>query len=317
CTAGLARIFGASRTAPRDYDPQSGLRPLVLRSTVRLNVHTAPSIDSASSHVLPNDGVVVGLYGQARGATSSAEGEGALTFFVVSEGTVGWASARYLAPFHGCLPSSADIADDLAEELGPADEEDLDVEDPLERADRILANAITARTHVFFDGRRQDAFVLASSDEEARESVVLVYRLDADCAITRLGAHWLPGLLDEHFLTETMVGGGETLVVASYASRDTRAADGLYDWVARRIDSSQDLWQSRLRTQANVPERQRVGIGGTRDRIARSRETPFVLAVREPDQERRWYVWQDGAVVLEGTTGAPAPAPPIEQPNLE
>src|SRR5690606_34899399 len=92
----LATALGHPTIAQAEWDEARGLRPALLHTNVRLNVHVEPDIRSATRHVLAHDTIVVGLYGTIDGAESSAEGEDAVTYFIVSAEHAGWALSRFL-----------------------------------------------------------------------------------------------------------------------------------------------------------------------------------------------------------------------------
>ncbi len=281
------------------YDPSVGLRPALLRTTVRLNVREHASIESDVLRTLPHDAIVVGLYGAVHEETSAAEGDGAMTHFVVAEDSIGWARSRYLAPYRGCVADPFELFDDLDEADAPEDDE-LDPDPTLEDADeleRMGATAVIARSHAFVGGRRQEVFVFASTSQRNRESVVGVYRTSGECELERLHVYRVPGLLDEHFFTDTLPTGGQTLVMISYADGSPDAAGGVMQWRAHPLGSDEIVWSERLPTAGYLEDRRRTGISGTRDRAGRRGADDAVLRLREPGGARPAYRWDGAALV--------------------
>lgn len=293
-------------TLAGEYDPSVGLRPALLRTTVRLNVRQRASIESDVLRTLPHDAIVVGLYGAVHEETSAAEGDGAMTHFVVAEDSIGWARSRYLVPYRGCVADPFELFDGLDEADAP-DEDELDPDPTLEDGDeleRMGATAVIARSHAFVAGRRQEVFVFASTSQRSRESVVGVYRTSGECELERLHVYRVPGLLDEHFFTDTLPTGGQTLVMISYADGSADAARGVMQWRAYPLGSDAIVWSERLPTAGYLEDRRRTGISGTRDRAGRRGGDDAVLRLREPGGARPAYRWDGAALVRVEADGA-------------
>ncbi|MCB9596265.1 MAG: protein kinase [Sandaracinaceae bacterium] len=271
------------------------LRPRLMRSTVRLSVHTQPSLDAPDAKILPHHAVVIALEPDA--PDDDDEDDEALRRVVVAAGASGWVLARFLEPVEGCLPRT----ESLVATVG------ANARDIVERATRI-------RTWARIDGARQDVLVLAGSDLERHAGHVRVFSVDRGCAIHELGAHDLGGVIDEVFLTETIPDGGQTLLVTSTAPPDTRGSDGVLLWEARPIAGGAPLWSERLATGPGLPASRRASVVGTRDRIARSRRAPFVLSFRRPGEGRAWLVFRGGEIVAEAAEPASDPASDPAEP---
>lgn len=220
-----------------------------------------------------------------------------MTHFVVARDSVGWARSRYLTPYHGCVADPYEIMDDLEDDELPP--EDMDPDEAIEQedeAERMVGAAVSARTHAFLDGRRQEVFLFGSPGRHGHESLVAVYRTYGDCALERISTYYVPGVLDEHFFTETLPTGGETLVLISYSDGAADAARGFMQWRAYRLGTNEIVWQARLPTAAYLDRHHGAGVSGTRDRAGRSQGGDTVLTVREPGGVRTNYVWDGSAL---------------------
>ena len=102
----------------------------------------------------------------------------------------------------------------------------------------------------------------------------------------------MPGVLDEHFFTETLGTGGQTLVLISYSDGQADTTRGFMQWRAYRLGSDAIVWSARLPTAAYLDDRHRTGVGGTRDRAGNRRNDDTVIGVREPGNVRTTYLWE-------------------------
>ncbi|GAB5543837.1 MAG: hypothetical protein SangKO_035970 [Sandaracinaceae bacterium] len=291
------------------YEPSAGVRPARMHSTVRLSLRREPTTDRPNLlRVLPHDAVAVALYGEVDGARSAAEGEDAFTHVAISRSQRGWVTARFLAPLEACLPSAAAVLDEIVadlEELYGGGEvygelgDEGEAEDLYGQAERTARGSLTLRTHAWIEGRRQPVFLVVGTNVEMRDADIIVYGLDPTCEIDRLASHHVSGVLDEVFLTETIRGGGQTLLVTSHAPRDSLGADGVRAWTAKPLHRSTEVWSARLPTEDGLPDHRRASVSGTRDRAGSHRREPFALTVRSPGAPRQWWVWEGDALVSE------------------
>jgi len=274
--AGLAEAFGAE-PEPSDSGFDDGLTPRLVRTTVRLSVRAAPSLDATVDRILPHHGVAVAL----DGAPASDD---AMQYVTTAVGSVGWVVRRFLEPHPGCLPATDAVAARAAD-----------------AAPRATLDAIRGGTWVdtfaHLDGRRQRVLLLATIDLGARRSDVHVLRLSHECGLEPIAAHALDGVIDEWFLTETLGDGGRTMLAV--AVTPDGGGGGMRDWTLRPLEGGDVVWRERLPTAQALPDAARVGVTGTRDRIARGRRDPFVLSVGGGPEPRRWLIWADGAVVAQ------------------
>jgi len=268
---------------PAEWDSATGLRPSLAQTTVRLSLHVSEDLASSVSRVLPHESLVIAL---DEGAP--AEEDSDTRHVLAAVGSEGWVSSRFLEPLEGCLPNFSEVLADLSAELG-------------DRYGEIAPESTRVLTHANLDGRRQRVFMVQASDLAHRESIVRVYRLGRTCSLESIATHRLSGVIDEAFLTETIPGGGHTLLVSSVPPRDTRDTPGLRLWEARPISGGEPIWSARFSTGMALPSRQRGSVVGTRDRIATRRRQPFTLSVRPAGGSRRWLVYRDGQIVDEVT----------------
>lgn len=284
--AAFARI-GETTPEPVEWDASAGLTPALVRTTVRLNVHVGPDIESDTLRVAAHDTLVIALYGDHAGHRSATEAEpddGAVTYFVISRNDAGWARSKYLEPHVGCIPLPAAIV--RAASGG---------------ARAIRRDMTVSRTTVFAEGTRHDAFLLAARDRHAQRSYVGLFEARGACRVRELlSMHELPGVLDEYFLTETARVGGESLLVASTHPEENPPADGVLDWEVYRMTETASVWQMEVPTSPFLGRRAGA-VAGTRDRALRGRPS-YVLSVRLRRGQNQLYRWADGEL-LEG----PAP----------
>jgi len=299
------RALGSVVSAPEAYDPSVGLRPARMSSTVRLTLRRTPTTDAPNVlRVLPHDTVVVALH-------ESGDSDEGFLQVVVSRRQRGWVTARFLAPLEGCVPSRAAILDEslayLEEVYGGEvyDELEDEADDVFGQAERAAEESLAVRTRIWSEGRPRSAFLLITPDVYGAAEIV-AYALDAECELERLTTHRLGGALGEVFLTETLRGGGQTLLVASHAPRDSLGADGILQWSATPLHRRREVWSAQLPTAESLPDHRRGSVSGTRDRAGRARREPFALVVRRPGEERQWWIWQGDRLVLEEGDAPPA-----------
>ena len=287
----LASALGQADIARADWG--EGLRPALLRSNVRLNVHVEASVRSATREVIAHDTLVVGLYGTIDGAASRAEGEGAVTYFVVSAEQAGWALSRFLEPHEGCMPT----VDALVDEGG--------------QRTALPSETSFARTHVELLGPREPAFLVVARDRSAARTTVALHRAEGECALgAPLLSRRIDGVVDETFLTETARAGGQSLLLVSWHPRPTPPDDGVMEWAAYLPGEDEPLLRERLPTAPYLPRARGGSVSGTRDRILRAQREHLVLLVRRPGAPRVFYRWEDESLVpLAPTAEAPADDP--------
>lgn len=275
----LATALGSS-PEPVPWNPDVGLRPALLHTTVRLNVHVGPSIESETIRVLPQDTLLVALYGQLEGQPSTAEGEGALTYFVFSFDGAGWARSSFLEPDRGCLPIPAAMVREAGGPSGAA----------------IRRGMVASRTASQWRGEREDVFLLSARDRDAARSFVGVFETRNACdAGESIWFREVGGVIDEYFLTDTARAGGETLVVVSSHPGSSPPSSGRFDWEVFRLGEQRAVWRGRFATAAFLG-RARWTVSGSRDRALRNRPD-YILRVNQPGHEPTWFRWLDGAVV--------------------
>jgi len=273
----LATALGHGAIASVEWS--EGLRPALLRTNVRLNVHVEPNVRSATREVLAHDTLVVALHGTIDGAASSAEGEGAITYFVVSPEHAGWALSRFLEPHEGCIPTLDALVD--------------------ERGQRTAAppEISFARTHVELF-QRVPAYLVVARDRSAARSVVALHRAEGECAVGEpILSRRIDGLVDETFLTETARAGGQSLLLVSWHSSATPPEDGVMEWAAYLPGVDEPLFRDRLPSAPYLPRARGGSVSGTRDRIVRNQREPYVLLVRRPGAPRVFYRWEDESLV--------------------
>lgn len=277
--------LGDTTPEPVPWDETAGLAPSFVRATVRLNVHTGPSIESDTLRVIAHDTQVIALEGEYQGRTSAVAGteEDALTYFVVSRNDAGWARSRYLEAHRGCMPLPGPMV--RAATGGTAS---------------IRRDMTVSRTLVFARGTRHDVFLLAARDVGATKSYVGVFEASGACRVRGVLSFFeLEGVLDEYFLTETAPTGGETLLALSTHPEERPPGDGVLDWELHRMASEEPLWSDRVPTSSFLS---RGGaVAGTRDRALRNRPR-YVLSVRQGPGDRHLFEWLEGELVE-----APAP----------
>lgn len=276
----LATALGHPTIAQAEWDEARGLRPALLHTNVRLNVHVEPDIRSATRHVLAHDTIVVGLYGTIDGAESSAEGEDAVTYFIVSAEHAGWALSRFLEPHSGCMP----VADSFVDARG--------------QRTAMPADVTFARTHVELLGARMPVFFVIARGRQPARSVLAIHAAEGSCTLgEQLDIREIDGVVDEAFFTETARTGGSSLLLASWHPRATPPDDGVLEWAAYAPDEPNPVWTDRLPTAAYLT-RNRIGtVSGSRDRVVRVQREHYVLAIRRPGEPRVFYRWQDESIV--------------------
>lgn len=276
----VAAALGSSALAHPAWDDAQALRPALLHTNVRLNVHVESDIRSATRHVLAHDTIVVGLYGTYDGAVSSAEGDGAVTYFIVSPEDSGWALSRFLEPHSGCMPAVDSFVD------------------PRGQRTAMPANTTFARTHVEHFGARVPVFFVVARERRPARSILAIHAVEDGCTLgEQLDIREIDGVVDEAFFTETARAGGYSLLLASWHPRATPPDDGVLEWAAYALEEPYPVWTDRLPTAAYLPRNRIGGVSGSRDRVVRVQREPYVLGVRKPREPRTFYLWQNDSLV--------------------
>ncbi|AKF04625.1 serine/threonine protein kinase [Sandaracinus amylolyticus] len=263
----LRAAFGAESAEgePDATQLAAALEPVVLRTTTRSNLREGAGPEHALITTLPDETLVVGLYGDVGAMRSEAGGRGTWTRVVAAEGVEGWIGSGLLRGWERCVPRTGDVG-----------------------GERVVI--AWARLDEEGEGA-SDALVLF----EPASSRVRMVRADASCGaselfeVPRAGAE----IVEDLFVTRTAAEGGRTLLVVG-----TRAGrDGRMRWSAYPIGAQQSAWTIELRSGQQLPETRREHIGGPMTQGEGDVPGFWPLRVRRLGGERTWYRW-DGATLV-------------------
>ncbi len=255
------------------WEPSGGLTPAVVRSTLRLNVHARPELESAITRVLAHDALVVALQGEHPDGVSARAGtEGASTFFVISRTHAGWGAARYLVPEDACLPIPAALA-----RLAGHD------------ADAVREDFAVALTTATVAGRSQRAWLLVGRDPARVRSHVGLFAAREECRPGEpLAYHALDGVIDEAFLGE-LGALGDTYLAVSWSTTPSPPASGELEWAVFLGDRPDPVWRDRVATAPSLGH-DGGAVSSTRDRVVSS-HPGAVLGVRRAGRSRELLRW--------------------------
>ncbi|WP_236514745.1 serine/threonine-protein kinase [Sandaracinus amylolyticus] len=262
----LRAAFGGESVdgSPDATQLAAALEPALLRTTTRSNLREGAGPERALRATLPDETLVVGLYGDVGAMRSEAGGRGTWTRVVAAEGVEGWVGSGLLRAWEHCVPRIADVGGE---------------------------GVVVAWARLDEEGAgSSDAMVLVEP------SRVRIARSDATCAVSELYEVPRAGaeVVEDLFVTRTAPEGGRTLLVIGTR---TGRGDGRMRWWVHPIGAQAPAWTIELRSGQELPETRREHIGGPMTQGEGDVPGFWPLRVRRLGGARTWYRW-DGATLV-------------------
>ncbi len=281
-SASAARTMAARMgSAAIDWDGsiEYALAPEIYRTSVSLNVRSAPDPRAELIRTLPRGTVVVGLTGHVEGQESKLGASGSWMYVIPSQHHLGWSASRFLERDSGCLPETEQVVSDLS------------ATDP----QAFYGDTVLARLRLRRDGLGQDGFLGVSRDPGHSRSIVGVFRRDAGCALTPELVVPISGWVVDVLTTETEDTGGDTLVFIAWQQGPAPHREGLETWTGYRVGHDRPIFEATVPSSQELPRGRRASFAVRLQHDAEGEAGYFPIRIRHADGRREFFQWDGEA----------------------